>query len=270
MSSEIITKNDLKAILDTALPTQPVLVDSGWKTATLSSAFANYSESEPLQFRRVGKTVEIRGAVKPTAEIAGSDTWYTIFTLPLGYRPSRPKTVTQQGSGASIWLSSVDANGNVSFSRYRSGASYVAATTTVWLNLYLDFLIDDDAWAVTPVTTADYVIEQGTSGIWTYRKWNSGISECWGVYTATLTNYASNIGSAGTLYGYKTESLSFPTGLFIEEPIPTFSAYVGAGFAMTGTITTAISASACTFYAVATASGSQSTKWYLRAIGKWK
>lgn len=31
----------------------------------------------------------------------------------------------------------------------------------------------------------DYVVEQGTSGIWTYRKWNSGIAECWGVYTMT-------------------------------------------------------------------------------------
>ena len=31
--------------------------------------------------------------------------------------------------------------------------------------------------------TKDYVVEQGTSGIWTYRKWNSGLAECWGVYT---------------------------------------------------------------------------------------
>ncbi len=33
--------------------------------------------------------------------------------------------------------------------------------------------------------TKDYVVEQGTSGIWTYRKWNSGLAECWGVYTMT-------------------------------------------------------------------------------------
>ena len=26
----------------------------------------------------------------------------------------------------------------------------------------------------------DYMVEEGTSGIWTYRKWNSGIAECWG------------------------------------------------------------------------------------------
>lgn len=25
----------------------------------------------------------------------------------------------------------------------------------------------------------DYIVEQGTSGNWTYRKWNSGIAECW-------------------------------------------------------------------------------------------
>lgn len=27
---------------------------------------------------------------------------------------------------------------------------------------------------------ADYVIENGTKGIWTYRKWHSGMAECWG------------------------------------------------------------------------------------------
>lgn len=27
---------------------------------------------------------------------------------------------------------------------------------------------------------SDYIVEQGTSGIWTYRKWKSGIAECWG------------------------------------------------------------------------------------------
>ena len=31
----------------------------------------------------------------------------------------------------------------------------------------------------TPVTPDDYVVEQGTSSGWTYRKWDSGIYECW-------------------------------------------------------------------------------------------
>lgn len=27
--------------------------------------------------------------------------------------------------------------------------------------------------------SASYIVEQGTSGIWTYRKWSDGIAECW-------------------------------------------------------------------------------------------
>lgn len=27
--------------------------------------------------------------------------------------------------------------------------------------------------------SADYIIEQGTRDIWNYRKWSSGIAECW-------------------------------------------------------------------------------------------
>lgn len=26
----------------------------------------------------------------------------------------------------------------------------------------------------------DFIVDTGTEGIWTYRKWNSGIAECWG------------------------------------------------------------------------------------------
>lgn len=33
----------------------------------------------------------------------------------------------------------------------------------------------------------DYVVEQGTSGNWTYRKWNSGIAECWAYITFVPT-----------------------------------------------------------------------------------
>lgn len=32
----------------------------------------------------------------------------------------------------------------------------------------------------------DYVVEQGVSGIWAYRKWHSGFAECWGQYSAKI------------------------------------------------------------------------------------
>ena len=34
----------------------------------------------------------------------------------------------------------------------------------------------------------DFVVNQGTSGIWTYRIWESGMAECWGKYTAEGIN----------------------------------------------------------------------------------
>lgn len=47
---------------------------------------------------------------------------------------------------------------------------------------------------------ADYIVEQGTSGIWTYRRWKSGIVEAWGSDNADITEsnaiggmYYSNI-----------------------------------------------------------------------------
>lgn len=53
---------------------------------------------------------------------------------------------------------------------------------------------------VLPSTAVDYVVEQGTSGMWTYRKWNSGIAECWGKYTRNASLAAnSHVGIGGAL-----------------------------------------------------------------------
>lgn len=113
---------------------------------------------------------------------------------------------------------------------------------------------------------ADYVVEQGTSDIWTYRKWNSGIAECWGTYTNTTSHYAQSLGG----YGYQSDLINFPTNLFISTPIPSFSARIGNGFALTGTQTGSLSATGSTFYAISPSSGSQTCYWYIHVIGRWK
>lgn len=56
----------------------------------------------------------------------------------------------------------------------------------------------------------DYVIEQGSSGIWMYRKWKSGIVECYGL-TSTI--------DSGTLT--KSQSLYYSKTLDIAT-IPSF------------------------------------------------
>lgn len=61
----------------------------------------------------------------------------------------------------------------------------------------------------------DFVVEQGTSGVWTYRKWNSGVSECWG--QPNITTYSGN----GTTRILVTTSDSYKTYYYqIDVPLP--------------------------------------------------
>ena len=47
----------------------------------------------------------------------------------------------------------------------------------------------------------DFIVAQGTSGIWTYKKWNSGLAECFGINVLTAVNCSSAIGSLYWGYG---------------------------------------------------------------------
>lgn len=60
----------------------------------------------------------------------------------------------------------------------------------------------------------DYVLEQGTSGIWTYRKWASGVAECWGEVTVR----ASITDAIGAMYMKVTDYFSWPDALFSAAP----------------------------------------------------
>lgn len=60
----------------------------------------------------------------------------------------------------------------------------------------------------------DYIVEQGTSGDWIYRKWNSGIAECWAGYS--IGSFAPTSSFGGTYY--RILDKAFPTGLFNAPP----------------------------------------------------
>ena len=59
----------------------------------------------------------------------------------------------------------------------------------------------------------DWIVEQGTSGIWTYEKWNSGKAVCWGVETSSST-----ASTEGGLF-FRSVGSTFPTSLFIDVPV---------------------------------------------------
>ena len=52
-------------------------------------------------------------------------------------------------------------------------------------------VLDDSGWVYYRTTAemladlgADYIVSQGTTGVWTWRKWASGIAELWGIFSA--------------------------------------------------------------------------------------
>ena len=116
--------------------------DTGWKTLTLTSDFHTYEDSSPNipMYRKVGKVVEIVGAIAPTSEIP-SGTNKLIATLPEGYRPSKNRYFICQGSGRNIWTLYVYPDGSIIFARYGSSA-YGAASTSVWLPFNVTFLVN--------------------------------------------------------------------------------------------------------------------------------
>jgi hypothetical protein len=86
----------------------------------------------------------------------------------------------------------------------------------------------------------DCIVEQGTSGSWTYRKWNSGVAECWGTLSGTLAPSEAESGITGLRVF--SGSVAFPTGLFVDIPSVTYNCRVGDGYsfpadAETSTIT---------------------------------
>lgn len=118
-------------------------------------------------------------------------------------------------------------------------------------------------------TMADYVVEEGSSDIWTYRKWNSGLSECWG--KQIFSSVATTTAWGSVYYGTLTSTLSFPSGLFLDAPeINTFLRSQGGRFWCTHS-NNASATSAGTIYALAPQSySSGSAILNIYAQGTWK
>ena len=73
-----------------------------------------------------------------------------------------------------------------------------------------------DPTATASVEPADFILEQGTSGMWTYRKWNSGISEAWGESSLTV---ATQTAYGNGFYNGSVINHTLPNGLFNARPM---------------------------------------------------
>ena len=75
----------------------------------------------------------------------------------------------------------------------------------------------------------DIIIEEGISGIWTYRKWSSGFAQCWGTY---VNNSVVVNTTWGTMYEGLIGNITYPNNLFIDLPnvLTTFQNNAVAGW----------------------------------------
>ena len=103
--------------------------DSGWKSPSIGSNFKTHSDN-PLKYRKVGKVVNISGAVKPSKTLTMSeDTWYDVFTIDSGWDPVNG-TIYLIGQGSNDKIFTYRFSGTkFQLGRYRSGSTYSNAST---------------------------------------------------------------------------------------------------------------------------------------------
>lgn len=109
------------------IPTIPEEVDTGWLTPEYTGDVTGYSANYPCKYRKVGKMVEMKGAV---AGVVARNT--PLFTLPEGMRPnSKTYRVCATSNGLSYTMQ-IDASGVVTCltdaQGYTSGKYYFVDT----------------------------------------------------------------------------------------------------------------------------------------------
>ena len=118
----------------------------------------------------------------------------------------------------------------------------------------------------------DMIVEQGTSGIWTYKKYSSGTIECWTTtHWATPTLTMSAISSSGT-YKSQTLSMPFPTDLFtdVENCFNVRFGFMSSGTYLLSVMNSAPSNSVLPVVIVKGGSSTSACSIYAHAVGKWK
>ena len=124
--------------------------------------------------------------------------------------------------------------------------------------------------SLTPQNVADYVVEQSTSGNFTYRKWKSGLAELWG--TTTSANYNMTTSYGGTYYG--TATVTIPTGIFTSvTAVSVNRANGGQGTVWTspyGSYANVVSSGQITMYiSNGTSYSNAPLSWSVMVYGKW-
>lgn len=123
--------------------------DSGWQNCTyINSTYTNYGTDNhgvtypPLQVRRIGKMVELRGYWKPTSQKTSSSTPVQFATLPdSSFHPSQYQIGVMQGTGISKWALRVATDGKLYWERYGT-VNYIDMPNGAWCCTHLTWMVE--------------------------------------------------------------------------------------------------------------------------------
>ncbi len=175
-----ITDSYTHVTKEAVLPTVEVTMD--FHNSGKGVAFGKVSETSDLL------DVNWNERVRKNLQVDGTHTVGGNLNVTGSTNLSKAMTIADT-DWKTLMLKRVNAIGAVTIQfQNNTGSLGFIGMTGEELNTPLRRWTSDGVTAYTVLDTAlakDFVVEQGTSGIWTYRKWNSGLAECWGVYTMT-------------------------------------------------------------------------------------
>lgn len=118
---------------------------------------------------------------------------------------------------------------------------------------------------ISETLTDNKIVEEGKTNTndWTYRKWSSGVAECW----KTVSLSSSSFSATGNVYYRTASGYAFPSNLFNVAPTVNVNSDMGnIGSASATNITT----SSFAFSILSAVSTSRSISLSVYAIGTWK
>lgn len=99
------------------------VIDTGWQEVTFKSGYTKYRDSTSVYIRRKGDLVELTGVWKPTSTKSASSTPVPFASIPDELKPIKSFSVVCPGQGKNTYMLTVEADGNLEWSRYGTTTS---------------------------------------------------------------------------------------------------------------------------------------------------
>lgn len=214
--SEMIQYLPLSGVINALTSTSTTNALSAAQGKKLNDKFSNY-----LPLGGGTLTGQITRNGKASSWIAARDNALICQNTLIDYSPIM-STKTNNGSWSLAAYDNWGYYDKLIFS-YISDTNYNNSDNTYSCNINFtaDGYVEANGYKINSTPIADHVIEYGTSGMWSYRKWSSGTAECWGI-TSKITGIAcnkawgvvyesSNLGSYVTNYPFTFASIPAAT-----------------------------------------------------------